>query len=157
MASRWSIVALLGAVFALLGMPAAASAFSFARPFQAQSFSSATDCVDPDTPPPPGADVTPPTNTTSAAPSGWLTSAYVVALTGTDDTALDHMQWCVDGGTAANVVPGGTITLDTSGEYTLITRAVDAAGNPSPWRVENVSVDLQAPTDITDAGTVAWT
>src|SRR5919197_5686298 len=98
MASRWSIVALLGAVIALLGMPAAASAFSFSRPFQAQSFSSATDCVDPDPPPPGGdPDVTPPTNTTAAAPSGWLTTPYVVALTGTDDTALDHMQWCVDG------------------------------------------------------------
>jgi hypothetical protein len=159
MASRWSIVALLGAVIALLGLPASASAFSFAHPFQAQSLApAATDCVDPDTPPPPGnPDVTPPTNTTAAAPAGWLTTAYVVALTGTDDTALDHMQWCVDGGTAGNLIPGQSITLDTSGEYTLITRAVDAAGNASPWRVETVSVDLEAPTDVTDPGTVAWT
>ncbi len=67
------------------------------------------------------------------------------------------MQSCLDGGTAANTVPGTPITINTSGVYTLITRAVDAAGNASPWRAETVSVDLSAPSDVTDSGTVNWT
>ena len=81
----------------------------------------------------------------------------MVPLTGTDDTGVDHMQSCLDGGTAANTVPGTPITINTSGVYTLITRAVDAAGNASPWRAETVSVDLSAPSDVTDSGTVNWT
>ena len=163
MTFRRSPIALLCAVVAVLAMPAAASAFPSTQQLLhgagggVFALAAPTDCIDPDGPPAGGPDVTPPVNTTAAAPAGWLTSDYVVALTGTDDTGVDHMQSCLDGGTAANTVPGTPITINTSGVYTLITRAVDAAGNASPWRAETVSIDLSAPSDVTDSGTVNWT
>jgi len=163
MTFRRSPIALLCALVAVLAMPAAASAFATPQQLlhgaggSVFALSAPTDCIDPDGPPAGGPDMTPPVNTTAAAPAGWLTSDYVVPLTGTDDTGVDHMQSCLDGGTAANTVPGTPITINTSGVYTLITRAVDAAGNASPWRAETVSIDLSAPNDITDSGTPNWT
>jgi hypothetical protein len=159
MTFRRSPIALLCALVAVLALPAAASAFpSTQQLFGGNVFAlAATDCVDPDGPPAGGPDVTPPVNTTALPPAGWVTSDYVVPLTGTDDTGVDHMQWCIDGGTAANAVPGTPVTINTSGVYTLITRAVDAAGNASPWRADTVSIDLSAPSDVTDSGTVNWT
>ena len=158
-----SPIAVLCALVAVLAMPAAASAFATPQQLlhgaggSVFALSAPTDCIDPDGPPAGGPDVTPPVNTTAAAPAGWLTNDYVVPLTGTDDTGVDHMQSCLDGGTAANTVPGTPITINTSGVYTLITRAVDAAGNASPWRAETVSIDLSAPSDVTDSGTANWT
>jgi hypothetical protein len=164
MASRRSLIALLCAVFAVLAVPAAASAspFSGARGLfsgQVSAFSTATDCVDPDPAPAGGdPDVTAPDNNTPLAPGGWLTNAYTVTLTGSDsESGLDHLQWCVDGGTATDVPDTTPVTLGSSGVYTFITRAVDVAGNASPWRAETVSIDLSAPNDVTDPGTVNWT
>jgi hypothetical protein len=103
------------------------------------------------------ADVTAPVNTTPAAGSGWYTAPYAVALSATDsESGVARMQWRVDGGGAVDASNGETITLSSSGVFTLETRAVDEAGNASAWRAETVRIDLSAPNDTTDPGTVAW-
>jgi hypothetical protein len=122
-------------------------------------FSAPVDCIDPDPAPAGGdPDVTPPSNDTPAAPGGWLIGVYTVTLTGSDaESGVAHMQYCVDGGTAADIANATPISLNSSGVFTLITRAVDVAGNASPWRPETVSIDMSPPTDTTDSGTLSWT
>jgi hypothetical protein len=164
MAPRRSLIALLCAVFAVLAVPSVASAGTFASSRQLLSggvhaFSAAVDCTDPDPPWPGGdPDVTAPSNDTPAAPGGWLTGVYTVTLAGSDaESGVAHMQYCVDGGTATNIANATPISINSSGVYTLITRAVDNVGNASPWRPETVSIDMVAPSDTTDSGTLAWT
>jgi hypothetical protein len=159
MTCRRSLIALLCAFFAVLAVPAGASASVFSRGLGVHAFSAPVDCVDPDPPPPGGdPDVTAPSNDTPAAPGGWLTGVYTVTLAGSDaESGVAHMQYCVDGGTATDIANGTPISLNTSGVYTLITRAVDVAGNASPWRPETVSIDMSPPTDTTDSGTLSWT
>src|SRR5918992_2182850 len=74
-------------------------------------------------------DRVPPTNTTTAAPptSG---NPYTVAVTGTDvHSGIATVQWQVDGGTLHTGLPGDTATVSGHGVHTLMTRAIDAAGN----------------------------
>src|SRR3954451_15447148 len=122
MAPRRSLIALLCAVFAVLAVPAGASAATFASAGQllggggVHVFSAPVDCIDPDPPPAGGdPDVTPPSNDTPAAPGGWLIGVYTVTLTGSDaESGVAHMQYCVDGGTAADIANATPISLNSS-------------------------------------------
>src|SRR5918999_12347 len=105
-------------------------------------------------------DRVPPTNTTTAAPptSG---NPYTVAVTGTDvHSGIATVQWQVDGGTLHTGLPGDTATVSGHGVHTLMTRAIDAAGN-AVERTETVTVnavvgDTTAPTDTTTTASPAW-
>jgi Bacterial Ig-like domain len=144
MTCRRSLIALLSAIIALLGVPAIASA-------------QATGCTGTDPVPSGGPDVTPPTNTTSTAGPGWYTAPYVVTLHGTDaESGLAGMQWCLNHGTMNDALDGDDVTIASSGVYALDTRAVDNEGNVSAWSAETVRVDLAAPADMTDAGGTGW-
>ncbi|HET8756535.1 MAG TPA: Ig-like domain repeat protein [Solirubrobacteraceae bacterium] len=144
MSWRRSLIALLGAVIALLGVPAIASA-------------QATGCTGTDPVPSGGPDVTPPTNTTATALSGWYTTPYTVTLHGSDgESGLSGLQWCLNNGAFNDALDGDDVTIATSGTWTLNTRAVDNEGNVSAWRAETVKVDINKPVDLTDAGGTGW-
>lgn len=135
MALRRSSLLLLGAVLALLGLPASALAQG---------------------------DPTLPVNTTAATPGAWQTSPYVVTLQGTDveDPAVD-MEWQLGPAGAITSWPSGTqITIPTLGVLDFRTQAVDDSGNTSGWRSETLRIDTVDPTDAsaatTPAGTSGW-
>ena len=144
MTCRRSLIALLSAMIALLGVPAIASA-------------QGSGCTGTDPVPSGGPDVTLPTNTTATAGPGWYTSPYTVTLHGTDaDSGLAGLQWCLNHGAFSDADDGDDITIATSGVWALDTRAVDNEGNVSAWTAETVRVDLAAPSDITDPGGTGW-
>jgi hypothetical protein len=144
MTCRRSLIALLSATIALLGVPAMASA-------------QAPGCTGTDPVPSGGPDVTPPTNTTAVANPGWYTTPYTVTLHGTDaESGLLGLQWCLNNGAFSDALDGDDVTIATSGVWTLNTRAVDNEGNVSAWRPETVRVDVNKPVDMTDAGGTGW-
>ena len=144
MPGRRSLIGLLSAIIALLGVPAIASA-------------QAPGCTGTDPVPSGGPDVTAPTNTTATANPGWYTTPYTVTLHGTDaESGLFGLQWCLNNGAFSDALDGQDVTIATSGVWTLNTRAVDYEGNVSAWRAETVQVDVNKPVDMTDAGGTGW-
>lgn len=107
-------------------------------------------------------DADPPTNTT-AQPSNPVSNPYQVAVTGTDaDSGVATVEWQVDGGAINSGASGDPATITGGGSHTLRTRVIDAAGNPSAWRTDTVTVDANLgdnvpPVDTTTAGsTTLW-
>jgi hypothetical protein len=144
MTCRRSLIGLLSAIIALLGVPAIASA-------------QAPGCTGTDPVPSGGPDVTAPNNTTATANPGWYTTPYTVTLHGTDaESGLFGLQWCWNNGAWSDGLDGQDVTIATSGVWTLNTRAVDYEGNVSAWRAETVQVDVNKPVDMTDAGGTGW-
>ncbi|HEX5618471.1 MAG TPA: Ig-like domain repeat protein [Solirubrobacteraceae bacterium] len=95
-----------------------------------------------------------PANTTAVPASTWRATALSLPLTGTDDrSGLDKIQWRLNGGT---ITDGGPAVIDADGEYTLETRAVDAAGNETAWRSDTVRVDVTDPVNDTPAASTDW-
>ena len=95
-----------------------------------------------------------PTNTSAVPAPAWRSTALSLPLTGTDDrSGIDKMQWRIDGVT---VNDGGPAVIDADGEYTLDTRAVDAAGNETAWQSGTVRVDVTDPVNDTPAAPTDW-
>ena len=101
MTRRRSPIALLCALAALLVLPAHAAA----------------------------QDLTPPSNDTVLAPSGWLTSPYVVTLVGSDpDTGIQTMQWRLNGSADTDALNNTQITITDNGTHNFETRAINGDG-----------------------------
>jgi hypothetical protein len=97
-------------------------------------------------------DSTAPSNLTPVADAAWRASAYGVVLDASDAGAgVDHVEYRIDGAAARSVPPGTAIQVTGSGAHTLLTRALDLAGNASAWRQDTIDIDLVAPTDTTVA------
>src|SRR5918999_5346304 len=132
MALRWSLLQLLGAVLAVLGVPASASA------------------------------QTPPSNDTAATPAGWRTTPYLVDLLGSDAETAVTMEYQIDAGAITSVPSGTQVTISTQGQLTFKTRAIDSDGPPldSGWRSEPLRIDMVDPTDAsattTSPGPAGW-
>lgn len=99
-------------------------------------------------------DTVAPDNTSGVPSSAWSASALELPLTGADAlSGLAGMQWRLDGGA---VQDGGPASVAADGEHVLETRAVDLAGNASPWRADTVRVDVTAPDNLTPAAPGGW-
>ena len=127
MALRRSSLPLLGAMLALLGLPAAALA------------------------------QTPPSNDTAATPAGWRTTPYVVTLLGSDAETAVTMEYEHGLSGVTSVPSGTQVTISTQGQLDFKTRAVDSDAPPldSGWRTEPLWIDMVAPTDASTATTSA--
>jgi hypothetical protein len=102
-------------------------------------------------------DTTAPTNSTPAAPSGWLTGSYSVQANMADGgSGIDRMNYSVDGNPGTDISPLTTINVTGNGLHTLTTTAYDKAGNSSS-RTDTIKIDGAPPVDTTVApgGTVA--
>jgi hypothetical protein len=119
MALRRSLLLLLGALLALLALPASALA------------------------------QTPPSNDTVATPAGWRTTPYVVDLVGSDAETAVSMEYQIGAGGITSVPSGTQITISTQGQLDFKTRAVDGDAPPldSGWRSEPLWIDMVDPTD----------
>ena len=87
--------------------------------------------------------MTAPENTTLAAPTGWLNTAYTRTITA-DDHSLSGValiEWTLDKGVPSND-PDVTVTVD--GRHTLHTRIVDEVGNETE-RDEIIMIDTAVP------------
>jgi hypothetical protein len=101
-------------------------------------------------------DHTKPVNTTPLPASPWRKTNYAVTVSGTDPTpgsGMARIEYKLDGPT---VVTTPSVSIATEGPHTLISRAVDAAGNASDWRTDTIGIDKTAPTLAVDCGTTAW-
>jgi hypothetical protein len=97
-------------------------------------------------------DGTAPTNLTPVADPAWRAADYAVGLGAADSGAgLDHMEYRVDGGVVRTAPAGTTVQVTGTGGHLLETRAVDLAGNASPWRGDAVNIDQVAPADTSAA------
>jgi hypothetical protein len=97
-------------------------------------------------------DTVDPVNTSDVPDTDWLDAPLELALSGTD-LHFDTVQWRVDGGT---ITDGGPAVVDTDGEHTLETQAIDEAGNVSGWRTDTVKVDTTAPVNTTPQPAAGW-
>ena len=104
-----------------------------------------------------------PTNTTAAAPSSAVPNPFNRAVTGTDAHAgVDRVEWRVDGSDVQSGPSGSQATVAGHGEHTLETRVVDAAGNASAWRSDDIEIDVALngdttrPTDTTTTAPAGW-
>ena len=100
----------------------------------------------------------------SGAASGWQTVASVTAAaSGSTDaggSGLDHYEFqrSLDGGATWDAaVTGDTTDVTDEGKTSVRFRAVDAAGNLSPWTTGAVWLDRTPPTDpVLTGGSPAW-
>jgi hypothetical protein len=96
-------------------------------------------------------DTTAPTDTT-VVPSLWQTQAYTVSVTATDDVdgkGVDYVQWRYGSNPTGRGASGSTVQVTADGIHRFETRAVDKAGNISPWRSQNLKIDTVKPVDTT--------
>ena len=101
-----------------------------------------------------GIDTTPPTDTTTTAPSGWRTGPVDITVAATDaGHGVKNVQWRIDG-EPLETHPGASrlLTFATEGVHLLETRAEDNNGNLSAWRAQTIRIDLTVPTDTTAIG-----
>jgi hypothetical protein len=96
-------------------------------------------------------DATPPTDTTTTAPSTWRPTAIAVTVAATDaGSGVKELQWRIDGQPIkSSLVDDPSFEIDTEGEHLLETRAIDVANNTSAWREQTFKVDLSVPSDTT--------
>jgi hypothetical protein len=97
-------------------------------------------------------DSTAPTDTTTAAPSGWRATPIAVTVAATDaGSGVAEVRWRIDGQPLeSSLVDDPSFTIDEEGEHLLETQATDVAGNSSAWREQTFKVDLSVPVDATD-------
>jgi hypothetical protein len=160
MTSRRSLIALLGAMIAMLAMPAIASA---AAPtgWMVTTLGLGNGTPEPSScaalaVPTGGPDTTPPSDQTIAPPTGWSTTSLNVTLAATDDTAVAGFKWRIDGAPFVDAANGDTIPLTDPGVHTLETCVFDADGNYD-GSTFTYRIDDNLPSDQTDSGTLAWT
>jgi hypothetical protein len=127
MALRRSSLLLLGAVIALLGLPASALA------------------------------QTPPSNDTVATPAGWRTTPYVVTLLGSDAETAVRIEYEHGTNGVTSVPSGTQVTINTQGKLDFKTRAMDndLPALDSGWRTEPLWIDMVDPTDASAVTTPA--
>jgi Bacterial Ig domain/Fibronectin type III domain len=108
-----------------------------------------TDPVAPPTPPPP--DTTPPTVRLTAPANGAnITGTTTLSAVASDDTAVDHVLFRVDGNTVNtdSSAPYSYLWDSTSvadGSHSVTALAVDTAGNSTPSLAADVTVDNAPP------------
>jgi hypothetical protein len=127
MARRRSSVLLLGALVALLGLPASALA---AAPNNTTAL------------PPAG---------------GWVQSGYVVAVTGLDPDGdpITQVEWTIDGGAPQTGPNGSEVTITGGPTVQLVTRVQDSNGEWSDPRPADVyNIDDAPPLDLTSSDAV---
>src|SRR5262245_25642331 len=127
-APLWVLLALAGAAALLTALPAAA--------------------VDPDvTPPVLGTATLSPT--AADGNSNWRRTAPTLNLSATDETAVQNLQYSLDGGTTYQdvaITPGtsvaGSTLVDQQGNTSVRYRAIDSSGNlaPSPTTTTTINV-----------------
>jgi hypothetical protein len=103
-----------------------------------------------------------PTNTTTA-PAGPVANPYNVSITGSDaDSGIDHVEWQVDAGDVESGDSPSPVSITGDGAHQLRSRVVDAAGNASAWRVDDIDIDITlnndttAPLDSTTTVPAGW-
>lgn len=96
-------------------------------------------------------DVTPPTDTTTTAPTVWRPTAIPVTVAATDaGSGVKELQWRLDGQPIkSSLVDNPSFDIATEGEHLLETRAIDNANRVSTWREQTFKVDLSVPVDAT--------
>ena len=97
-----------------------------------------------------------PVNTTPRPSSGWSKTDYATTVSGTDaspGSGISRTEYKLDGGPIVTT-PGVSIT--TEGGHALQSRVVDAAGNASDWRNDEIGIDKAAPALAVDCGSEAW-
>jgi hypothetical protein len=96
-------------------------------------------------------DTTPPTDTTTAAPSAWRSSPIAVTVAATDaGSGVAELRWRIDGQPVkSSLVDDPSFVIDEEGEHLLETQARDVAGNESAWREQTFKLDLSVPQDTT--------
>jgi hypothetical protein len=100
-------------------------------------------------------DSTPPVDTTTTGTAWRTASPATVTVTATDaSTAVDHVEWRLDGGSPQSGPSGSTFQLTGEGRHRFETRAIDIMGNASSWTDREVKIDTVRPADTTAAP--AW-
>jgi hypothetical protein len=94
-------------------------------------------------------DATPPVDTTTTVSTTWRVAPVAITVSATDSgSGVDHVEWRIDG-EPVQTGASGSLTVSADGIHELETRAVDVAGNSSPWRLQTIRVDRTVPTDTT--------
>jgi hypothetical protein len=102
-------------------------------------------------------DTVDPVDTTTTAPAGWHPAAIDVTVSATDDgSGVTQLRWRING--QQYIWPGTSpsFTLATEGKHVLETRAFDAKGNATDWRVQTFKIDFSVPADTTAVADGAW-
>jgi hypothetical protein len=155
MASRRSLIALLCAVFAVLAVPAAASA---AAPSGWRVIGLSLGNLTPVpsacaglVTPTGGPDVTAPTDQTIAPTTAWSPTPLSVTLAATDDTGVAQTRCALDPAARPSSfadLPAGACALTSitgAGTHTVWAAASDAAGNAGSPVSATVRIDAAAP------------
>lgn len=87
------------------------------------------------------------TEPAAANARGWFARTVTASLIASDSGAgVRHIEWQLNDG-PVEITPGGiSRVVVTDGQNVLRFRAVDDAGNTTPWRTQRPSVDSVAPT-----------
>jgi hypothetical protein len=98
-------------------------------------------------------DLTPPSNLTPMVSSAWRSTSAAVRLDGADagGSGLRWIEWKLDTNVSKTDPAGTVVTVSGTGQHTLMTRALDAAGHASAWQTNEINIDMVAPVDNTDA------
>lgn len=101
-------------------------------------------------------DVVAPTDITTTAPTGWEPGEIPVTVGATDDgSGVAQLRWRLDG--EQFIWPGDNPSFTIpEGQHVLETRAYDAKGNATAWRVQTFKVDTSAPVDTTAVVDGEW-
>ncbi len=102
-------------------------------------------------------DTVDPVDTTTTAPAGWHPGAINVTVAATDDgSGVTQLRWRLNG--QQHIWPGTSpsFTLSDEGVHVLETRAFDAKGNVTDWRVQTFRIDVSTPVDTTAVSDDAW-
>ena len=98
-----------------------------------------------------GIDSISPTDET-VIPSAWQLVAYKVTVNATDDIdgkGVDYVQWRYGLNQTGQGPAGSQFTITQDGEHEIETRAVDKAGNASPWKRQTLLLDTTQPVETT--------
>jgi hypothetical protein len=98
-----------------------------------------------------GLDTIAPTDET-VIPAAWQLVAYTVTVKAVDDEdgkGIDHVQWRYGDNKTGQGASGSQFTITEDGEHEIETRAIDKAGNASPWKRQTLRLDTTQPTETT--------
>ena len=98
-----------------------------------------------------GIDSISPTDET-VIPSAWQLVAYKVTVNASDDIdgkGVDYVQWRYGLNQTGQGPAGSQFTITEDGEHEIETRAVDKAGNASPWKRQTLLLDTTQPVETT--------
>ena len=98
-----------------------------------------------------GIDSISPTDET-VIPTAWQLVAYTVTVKATDDIdgkGVDYVQWRYGVNETGQGPAGSQFTITDDGEHEIETRAIDKAGNASPWKRQTLRLDTTQPAETT--------